>query len=66
MKKMMVALPMAALVTACGGGGGSESGGKGSEIRIVGSSTVYPFTTAVAEEFQRANAGSSVTLPEKF
>jgi phosphate transport system substrate-binding protein len=26
-------------------------------IRIVGSSTVYPFTTAVAERFQRANPG---------
>ena len=25
------------------------------QIRIVGSSTVYPFTTAVAEQFKRTN-----------
>ncbi|WP_310498673.1 substrate-binding domain-containing protein [Sandarakinorhabdus sp.] len=35
------------LTTACGGDGRSQ-------IRIVGSSTVYPFTTAVAEQFKRA------------
>jgi len=52
-KKMPIALPFAALLVACGsntGGGGGPSGG----IRIVGSSTVYPFTKAVAEEFGRA------------
>ncbi len=38
-------------------GGGSSSG-----IRIVGSSTVYPFTKAVAEDFMRANAGTNVTV----
>ena len=27
------------------------------QIRVVGSSTVYPFTTAVAEQFARKNAG---------
>jgi phosphate transport system substrate-binding protein len=37
------------------GGGGAE--GARQEIRIVGSSTVYPFTQAVAERFQQANAG---------
>jgi len=31
-------------------------------MRIVGSSTVYPFTTAVAEEYQRANPGNSVIV----
>jgi phosphate transport system substrate-binding protein len=59
MKKYLVALPMVALVAACGDKGGSSAGG---QIKIVGSSTVYPFTTAVAEEFQRANAGSSVIV----
>ena len=34
----------------------------GSQIKIVGSSTVYPFTTAVAEDFQRANPGTSVIV----
>lgn len=29
------------------------SGGSRTQIRIVGSSTVYPFTTAVAEQFKR-------------
>ena len=60
MNKMVVALPMMALVAACGGGGGSS--GSGSQIKIVGSSTVYPFTTAVAEDFQRANPGTSVIV----
>ena len=29
------------------------------QIRIVGSSTVYPFTTAVAEQFGKANGGKT-------
>src|SRR5205085_9225999 len=33
-----------------------------SDIRVVGSSTVYPFTKAVAEEFMRANPGVGVTV----
>ncbi|HET9398549.1 MAG TPA: phosphate ABC transporter substrate-binding protein, partial [Sphingomicrobium sp.] len=61
MKKVLGALPLVALVAACGGGG-SEGSGSGGQIKIVGSSTVYPFTTAVAEEFQRANPGSSVIV----
>ncbi len=61
MKKLLVALPLVALVAACGDKGGSSAGG-GGQIKIVGSSTVYPFTTAVAEEFQRANSGSSVIV----
>lgn len=60
MKKVIFSLPMVALVAACGGNGGGEQAG--SQIKIVGSSTVYPFTTAVAEEFQRANAGQSVIV----
>ena len=32
------------------------------QIQIVGSSTVYPFTSAVAEQFQRANPGIGVTV----
>jgi len=60
MKKTLAALPLVALVSACGGGNDREAGG--SQIKIVGSSTVYPFTTAVAEDFQRANAGTSVIV----
>lgn len=60
MKKMLIALPLVALVAACGQGG--SGGGGGAQLKIVGSSTVYPFTTAVAEEFQRANPGVSVIV----
>lgn len=60
MKKMLVALPLVALIAACGG---KDSGdGASTRIQIVGSSTVYPFTTAVAEEFQRANPGINVIV----
>src|SRR4051812_10052282 len=60
---MVIALPLAALLVACGsqtGGGGG--GGSSSDIHIVGSSTVYPFTKAVAEQFMRANPGINVTV----
>jgi len=61
--KMIVALPLAALLVACGSKtGGSAGGGPSSDIRVVGSSTVYPFTKAAAENFMRANAGVNVTV----
>jgi phosphate transport system substrate-binding protein len=58
---MVIALPLAALIAACGSNGGG-GGGSSSDIRIVGSSTVYPFTKAVAENFMKANAGIAVTV----
>ena len=60
MKKLAFVLPLAAIIAACGSGtgGGSESAG----IKIVGSSTVYPFTTAVAEQFQRSHPGINVVV----
>jgi phosphate transport system substrate-binding protein len=61
MKKMLIALPLVALVAACGSNG-SGGGGAATQLKVVGSSTVYPFTTAVAEEFQRANPGISVIV----
>jgi len=61
MKKFYAALTLVALVAACGGGNDSGNSA-GGQIKIVGSSTVYPFTTAVAEEFQRATPGSSVIV----
>lgn len=63
--------PLAALVTlaltACGGtpavDRGSASPAAGDAIiRIDGSSTVFPITEAVAEEFQKANRGARVTV----
>ena len=58
MTRMIIALPLAAALAACGGNGS----GAQQQIKVVGSSTVYPFTTAVAEEFQRANPGVSVVV----
>jgi phosphate transport system substrate-binding protein len=60
MKKLFAALPLVALLTACGQGG--SQGNAAGQLKIVGSSTVYPFTTAIAEEFQRANPGISVIV----
>ena len=63
MNRMVIALPLAALLVACGSKtGGGAGGGESNKINIVGSATVYPFTTAVAEAFQRANAGTSVIV----
>lgn len=59
MKMPFAALPLVALVAACGS---NESGGTAAQLKIVGSSTVYPFTTAIAEQFQRANPGTSVIV----
>jgi phosphate transport system substrate-binding protein len=52
-KKIMIALPLAAALAACGSDGGGQGGAASQQIKVVGSSTVYPFTTAVAEQFQR-------------
>jgi len=61
MKKLATLVAAAAMLAACGGNG-SNGGGAGQQIKIVGSSTVYPFTRAVAEQFQRANAGSTAIV----
>jgi phosphate transport system substrate-binding protein len=61
---------LAAVVTiaaACGGGAPTESGGAATGanpqvIKIDGSSTVYPITEAVAEEFGRATGNRAVTV----
>ena len=60
MKKTLSVAVLALTVAGCGGGGSSS--GSGEQIKIVGSSTVYPFAKAVAEDFQRANAGTSVIV----
>ena len=60
MKMIWYALPLVAAVAACGQG--SNGAGSAAQLKIVGSSTVYPFTTAVAEAFQRANPGTSVIV----
>ena len=62
MNKMMIALPLAAALAACGSNGGGEAGAAKQQLKVVGSSTVYPFTTAVAEQFQRDNPNVSVVV----
>ncbi|HET9429077.1 MAG TPA: substrate-binding domain-containing protein [Allosphingosinicella sp.] len=60
LKKSLLILAAAAIGLAGCGEGPTGSGGQTAsrqEIRIVGSSTVYPFSQAVAERFQQANAG---------
>lgn len=49
------------LVTGCGGGEGRGEEGAGA-VRVDGSSTVFPITEAVAEEFMKANPGVRVTV----
>lgn len=61
MNKLMIALPLAAALAACGSNTG-EGGAAKQQIKVVGSSTVYPFTTAVAEQFQRDNPNVSVVV----
>jgi phosphate transport system substrate-binding protein len=50
----------------CGGGGTSQQQTSAPQapqvIQVDGSSTVYPITEAVAEEFQKANPGTKVTV----
>jgi phosphate transport system substrate-binding protein len=65
MKKISVAAAAALFIAACGGSAASPSASAVAltgEIAIDGSSTVYPITEAVAEEFQTANPGVQVTV----
>ena len=57
MNTKFVALTTAAAVTALLSATGAASARD--QIRIVGSSTVYPFTTAVAEQFGKSGAGKT-------
>jgi phosphate transport system substrate-binding protein len=59
--------PLALLVftlAACGGGSnsGAASSGGSALVTLDGSSTVFPISEAVAEEFQKANKGVNVTV----
>ncbi|HEX8448912.1 MAG TPA: substrate-binding domain-containing protein, partial [Allosphingosinicella sp.] len=60
MKTSFFAAAGALALAACGqqSGGGAQ----GQQIQIVGSSTVYPFTTAVSEQFQRTHPGMSAIV----
>ena len=63
-----ILLPLSLLLSACGGGQGdraapgSATTPPGAVIKIDGSSTVYPVTEAVAEEFGKVTGNRDVTV----
>ncbi|MBB6191843.1 phosphate transport system substrate-binding protein [Sphingobium wenxiniae] len=62
---LFAATAVAALTLAgCGDQGGGGAGGTRDQIRAVGSSTVYPFATAVAELFVQGNPGMKSPIIE--
>jgi phosphate transport system substrate-binding protein len=67
-KGILLGCLMAFAVTAslvsygCGGGGDQEQGGLQGTVKIDGSSTVFPISEAVAEEFQKVHPGVRVTV----
>ena len=66
MKNRIFTAALAALALgACGQGNqGGGAAASGQQIQIVGSSTVYPFTTAVAERFAQTNSGFKAPIVE--
>ncbi len=66
LKNRILTAALAALALAGCGQGGNDAGGgaSGQQIQIVGSSTVYPFTTAVAERFAQTNASFKAPIVE--
>ena len=64
-RKSVCLAGLAALALAgCQENGGSAGGGVRDQIRAVGSSTVYPFTTAAAEQFARKNSSFKAPIVE--
>jgi phosphate transport system substrate-binding protein len=55
-------VPAVLALAACGGGRSSEQTTATSVVKVDGSSTVFPITEAVAEEFQKTQAGARVTV----
>ncbi|MGZ8281701.1 MAG: substrate-binding domain-containing protein, partial [Allosphingosinicella sp.] len=68
LKKSILTLVAGALaLAACGQGPTGSGGGDAAsrqQIRVVGSSTVYPFARAVAERFAQANPGFAAPIVE--
>lgn len=58
-KTFLIVAASSLALAGCGGSGGSAAGSR-DFVRAVGSSTVYPFATAVAEEFAKAGGKSPV------
>lgn len=64
MKNIAMAAIAFTTLAACNGGGSGGVGEARNQIRAVGSSTVYPFATAVAEEFLKKNPGMKSPIIE--
>ena len=65
MKKVCSLAALGALVlSACDSPSGGGSGAAGDPMQIVGSSTVYPFTKAVAERFAQSNPNFASPIVE--
>lgn len=56
---LFAVLSLALMGFACGSGGGTGTSGEAAVIKIDGSSTVFPITEAVAEEFQKEKQGKA-------
>lgn len=62
-RRALVLTPLVLLVAGCGGGERSgDEAGLGGMVAIDGSSTVFPISEAMAEEFQIANPGVRVIV----
>ena len=64
MKKIILSIIVAASLAACGGNNNKATGNLTGEIKIDGSSTVYPLSEAVSEEYRRDQSGVRVTVGE--
>ena len=53
MNKMIIALPLAALLSACGSNGGSSNASSGSQVTGAGSTFVYPVLSAWAADYKQ-------------
>ncbi|SMO36695.1 PstS family phosphate ABC transporter substrate-binding protein [Solitalea koreensis] len=64
MKKYFLLIATAAMMASCGGGKKSAENNAATSIKIDGSSTVYPLSEAVAEEFRTEQPNVNVTVGE--
>jgi phosphate transport system substrate-binding protein len=64
MKKSILSIIVAASLAACGGNNNKSAGNLTGEIKIDGSSTVYPLSEAVSEEYRLDQSEVRVTVGE--
>lgn len=59
---LVASLSLVVVLAACGGGASNGGSGGTALVTLDGSSTVFPISEAVAEEFQKSNQGVNVTV----